>query len=374
MTDAHAHIFEGELRRNFMLIRRKLIAIFLAIILTTLGSFPQAFANNRHRGLKVMTYNMYLGTDFTGVFTAQTPEVLVAEVAEAFTDVIGGNVPERTTEIADQIAASSPDLVGLQEVALWRTGDFMNPAPATDVAVDHLQLLMDALALRGLNYAPIVIQSNLDAELPGVFSPTAALDIRFTDRVVILARTDLKQSEFSLENTQAGNYTINMTIPVLGQPITVTRGWTLADVKYRGKTYRFVNTHLESFHPLVNLAQTQELLQVPTNTELPVILVGDFNSDAATNGPAYLMITGGGFADIWSSEPPTNPGLTWPLSGEIPNTIMPPTERLDLIFTRGTITLTDADIVGEDPILDLTPSGFRPSDHAGVIGTVILQP
>ena len=107
---------------------------------------------------------------------------------------------------------------------------------------------------------------------------------------------------------------------------------------------------------------------------IPVILVGDFNSDAATNGTAYLMITGGGFADIWSNEPPTNPGLTWPLSGEIPNTIMTPTERLDLVFTRGRITLTDADIVGEDPVLDLTPSGFRPSDHAGVVGSVVLQP
>lgn len=358
-----------------MPVRRKLIATFLAINLISLGSIPQAaFAHNKDRSLKVMTYNMYLGTDFTDIFTAQTPEVLVVEVAEAFTDVLAGNVPERTTEIADQIAAASPDLVGLQEVALWRTGAFMDPAPATDVAVDHLQLLMNALALRGLHYAPIVIQTNLDAELPGVFSPTAALDIRFTDRVVILARTDLKKSEFKLEDAQAGSYSISLTIPVLGQPITVLRGWTLADVKHRGKTYRFVNTHLESFHPQVNLAQAQELLLGPTNTGLPVILVGDFNSDAATNGTAYLMITGGGFADIWSNEPPSNPGLTWPLSGEIPNTITTPTERLDLVFTRGRITLTDADIVGEDPILDLTPSGFRPSDHAGVVGSVVLQP
>jgi hypothetical protein len=35
-----------------------------------------AQANNRDRGLRVMTRNMYLGTDFDDIFAAQTPEEL----------------------------------------------------------------------------------------------------------------------------------------------------------------------------------------------------------------------------------------------------------------------------------------------------------
>ena len=82
----------------------------------------QLIPNNRNRDLGVMTRNMYLGTDFDEIFAAQTPEELVAEVAEAYTEV-GASLPaERIAGIADEIEAASPALVGLQEAALWRVG------------------------------------------------------------------------------------------------------------------------------------------------------------------------------------------------------------------------------------------------------------
>src|SRR6187401_304546 len=71
--------------------------------------------NNRNRELSVMTRNLYLGTDFDEIFAAQTPEELVTEVAEAYTEV-GQSLPhERMRGIADEIQAASPDLVALQE-------------------------------------------------------------------------------------------------------------------------------------------------------------------------------------------------------------------------------------------------------------------
>jgi len=351
---------------------KKLTAIILTVTFISNGSL-QSYSNSRDRDLTVMTYNMYLGAELGEIFTAPSPGEVVLEVGEAYTDMLAGNVPERIAAIADQIEDGAPVLVGLQEVALWRVGAPFDPAPATSVTYDFLQMLLDELEDRNLHYAAIAIQTNLDAELPGILSPTQALDIRYTDRVVILARTDLPESQFKLDETDAAHFVTNLQVPVLGQVVTVLRGWTSADVKFRGKPYRFVNTHLESFFDLVQYAQANELLQGPANTESALILVGDFNSDAEAGGVSYQILIGSGLTDVWSEANPTAPGLTWPLSGEIPSSEMIPTQRLDLILSRGQVGTPRADVVGEEAA-DKTPSGLRPSDHAGVIATVVLKP
>ena len=355
-----------------MLIKRKLTVIILALTFLSTGS-SQTFPSNRDRGLKVMTYNMYLGSELGDIFTAQSPPDVLLEVAEAYSDMLQGNVPERIAAIADQIENAEPVLVGLQEVALWRVGAPFDQAPATNVTYDFLQILLDDLESRNLHYAPIAIQTNLDAELPGVFGPTEALDIRYTDRVVILARTDLPESEFKLEETAAQNFATNLTVPVLGSPVTILRGWTSADAKFRGKAYRFVNGHLESYSELIQNAQAQELVDGPAATTRAVILVGDFNSDAEAGGSSYQILTASGLRDVWRELYPANPGFTWPLSGEIPSDELMPTQRLDLILTRGRISFANVDVVGEE-VVDETPSGFRPSDHAGLLGSIVLEP
>ncbi len=354
--------------------KHRVLALFILTAILSLN-VPAAYVDNRDRTIRVVTYNMYIGTDFSDIFQAQDSTELVTEVAEAYSDVVASNVAERSAEIADQIQASGPVLVGLQEVALWRVGAPFDPAPAETIAIDQLQLLVDALNDRGLHYAPIAIQTNLDAELPAVFGPTEAFDVRFTDRVVILARTDLKVSEFKLEGTQTGTFATLLPVPTatIGT-ITVPRGWASADVKMRGKQYRFITTHLESFYEPVQYAQAYELLQGPANTSKALILTGDFNSDAAAAGNSYQLIIGGGFADAWSTNRPFEAGYTWPLSAESPATILDPTQRLDLILTRGNIVILRTDIMGEHPTADLTLSGLRPSDHAGVSATLELKP
>jgi hypothetical protein len=352
--------------------KTKAIAVVMIINFLCFASVP-SHADNRDRELKVMTYNMYLGAELGEIFTAQSPTEVLLEVGEAYTDMLAGNVPERIAAIADQIEDGAPVLVGLQEVALWRVGPPFDPTPATTVTYDFLQMLLDELDERGLHYAPIAIQTNLEAELPGLLSPTLALDISYTDRVVILARTDLPVSEFKLEGTNAQGFVNNLEVTVLGEIITVLRGWTSADVRFRGKPYRFVNAHLESFVDLIQYAQAYELVQGPANTDTAVILVGDFNSDAAAGGVSYGILTGSGLSDVWSEVNAGSPGFTWALSGEIPSNEMMPTQRLDLILAKGRVRFLDADVVGEETA-DKTPSGFRPSDHAGVIATVVLEP
>ena len=346
----------------------------LVLILLSCVVVVSARANESDRRVKVMTYNMYLGTDLVGIFQSQSPQELVAEVGEAFSDVQAGNVPERIDEIADQIATNTPDVVGLQEVALWRVGAPFDPSPAENIAFDFLRILLDRLSTRGVHYAAISIQNNLDAELTGVFGPTSALDVRYTDRVVVLSRTDLPISELKVEGTDTGAFQTLLPVNVLGNTIYITRGWASADVKHRGKTYRFVNAHLEAFYDPIQNAQAYELLLGPTNTDLPVILAGDFNSDPVINGGSYHLLLSGGFADVWTSLLPGTSGYTWPLSEESPAVITQPSQRVDYIMTRGTVSLSEIDLVGENAVNDLTPSSLRPSDHAGIIATLVLQP
>lgn len=335
----------------------------------------QLISNNRNRDLGVMTRNMYLGTDFGEIFTAQTPEQLVAEVAEAYSEVEASKPAERIAGIADEIQNASPDLVGLQEVALWRIGAPFDPSPAEFATYDFLQLLLDELNARGLHYRAVRILTNFDAEVPAVFSQTQALDVRFTDRIVVLARTDLRTSEFNVQNTQARHFVTNFTFssPTLGT-ITVPRGWISVDVKMRGKTFRFVNTHLESFSPIITNIQAAELLHAAGNTTLPLIFAGDFNSDAESNDAVYQLLINAGFRDVWRLTHPNEPGFTWALFLDNPYNYTPPFVRIDLILIRGDIDALSSDLVGEDPMTDRTPSGLMRSDHAGVTASLRLKP
>lgn len=352
-----------------------LCVLMLGAEVGELSAKSGAKANNRDRELGVMTRNMYLGTDFGEIFAAQTPEELVSEVAEAYAEVEAGKPAERIAGIADEIQAASPTLVGLQEVALWRVGAPFDPAPAETVTYDFLQLLLDELAARGLHYAPVAIQTNFDAEVPAVYSQTLAFDVRFTDRIVVLARTDLRTSQFKLENTQAQQFTTNLTLPTatLGT-LTIPRGWISVDAKMRGKRYRFVNAHLESFSPIINYIQAAELIQTAGNTNLPLIFAGDFNSDAEANDATYQLLLNAGFADAWEQTRANEPGFTWALFLDNPYAYTNPFQRIDLILIRGEIDALDADVVGENPATDRTPTGLMRSDHAGVTASLRLAP
>ena len=355
-----------------MLKIQKAIAITLILNCVLLVAVP-ASADNRDRELKVMTYNMYLGSELSEIFAAETPTDVLLEVGEAYRDMLSGDVPARIAAIADQIEDGAPVLVGLQEVALWRTGPAFDPTLSTSIRYDFLQMLLGELDARNLHYSPIVIQTNIDAELPGIITPELLLDIRYTDRMVILARYDLPESEFKLEETDAGHFADNVQVTIFGETKTVWRGWTSADVKFRGKPYRFVNAHLESFDNEVQQDQAEELAQLTESFDSALILVGDFNSDAQAGGVSYGILIDSGLCDVWSATNSTNPGFTWALSGEIPSNVMTPTQRLDLILARGPVHFSGSDVVGEE-LSDMTADGYRPSDHAGVVASVVLEP
>ena len=191
----------------------------------------------------VMTRNIYVGADIFRVVTAD-PILIVPTIAEVYATVVATNFAERAQVLADEVALHQPQLIGLQEVALIRRqspGDVFlgNPVPASEIDMDFLQMYLDALAERGLNYVVAAMVDNADIELP-LLAEASLDDIRLTDRDVILVRSDV-----IVHDTQTANYSDNVIINLSGAIINFNRGYTAATVGIDGRDYRFVNTHLE---------------------------------------------------------------------------------------------------------------------------------
>jgi endonuclease/exonuclease/phosphatase family metal-dependent hydrolase len=327
--------------------------------------------------LRVMTQNLYLGADLTPVIAAPSLADVPAAVSAVWANVQATDFRERAVALARQIAKTRPDVLALQEAALWRIqeqGDQFtpNPTPATDVAYDFIKILRRALRARGLDYAPAVINENFDAELPDA----TGQDIRLTDRDAILVRQDGPR-RVKVLSTDAAHYTVNLQVPIAGEGPTFTAlcGWTSIDARVNGRLVRVVNTHLDTNVPLIQYAQAAELLGGPVATNLPVILAGDFNSDAyggAFGGidatPTYQLMIDAGFQEAWARTHPNDVVFTWGQAPDLSNPVSLANERIDFLFARGGPVALGATIVGDEPA-DRTPDGLWPSDHAGVVAS-----
>src|SRR6266550_2389713 len=122
-----------------------------------------------------------------------------------------GSSQLQVTAIAAQAESANPDLIGVQEAALWQTGapsaTYPPPPPAT-VSYDFVKILVNALAADGLHYAPVAVTYNFTVAGPGLF-PSGFMNVQLTDRVAILARTDVP---LTVSNVQTGNFTHNAVL------------------------------------------------------------------------------------------------------------------------------------------------------------------
>jgi endonuclease/exonuclease/phosphatase family metal-dependent hydrolase len=354
--------------------RKMLVAA--CVILACLAPVPAA---QKDSTFKVMTQNMDAGTDLGyALFGLQQPDprpfidLTLAEVDASL-------IPARASTLAAQIASRMPHLVALQEVTLWRTGS--TPETATTVRWDQLELLMTALKGMRAPYEVVAVNILTDIALPTTGNGPGA--VRFTDRDVLLARSDLSPSEFHLSDVHGHIYKAAITFG----DITVRRGFVSALARVNNKLFRIANTHLETPYPGVEAAaviqklQASELLNFMRNSGKPVILAGDYNADAilGKTGPGpdntdiAAFIQAAGYADTWAVANPSAPGATWPLYLEDQNPPPPffvsatPWERIDLIFSKGLEVVSSAQ-VGEGLTFPAAAS-----DHTGVMTTFRLE-
>ena len=321
-----------------------------------------------------MTRNIYLGGNIFRLAEASSLQQIPPIVGELFGNVVATDFAARAEALADEIAATDPALIGLQEVELFRIqeeSDFLtNPLPnAQTVRFDFLQILLDALDEKGLEYSVAAQVQNTDAELPGILDPANPgdlTDIRVTDFDVILARAGVQTSD-----PVTRNYAVSAVLGVGGVSVPFPRGYAKVEATVDGARFTFVNTHVEGLMP-AHEAQINQLLSELQSFPEPVVLVGDLNTAADGSGtPGYeILVVEGPFQDAWTEAGSIGNGFTCCFGADL----MDPTtaaldERIDFVLFRGDVEVVSTEVVG-DELGDRTPSGLWPSDHAGVVATL----
>jgi endonuclease/exonuclease/phosphatase family metal-dependent hydrolase len=315
-----------------------LVAALVALIaLTALAVAPGTDAKPKKQKkavpVEVMTRNIYLGADLSPALNAQTAQEFIAANGAILREVDQTDFPRRSLGLAAEIDQHRPDLIGLQEVAWWRTapqpgGPAQGPDgqfTATTDKYNFLQILLDALSARGLDYEVAVEKVEFDFEAPADYDndPNTGLvggeiQGRLTMRDVILVNEDSKVKA-KLKNPQTGTYSSLFTPTISGIEVPVTRGWTAGDVtvkKGKGKDqvkrkFRFVNTHFEAFddetqRPSIRAQQATEVVNGPA-AKKRTIMLGDFNSNVPGVQPgdeqAFQVILDAGFKRRYSGSP-----------------------------------------------------------------------
>jgi hypothetical protein len=347
---------------------RGLLASVIALLLVLPAGAVSAApgSSNRDREVTVMSRNLYLGASLTPLIVSTDP---LAGVRQVWAQVQATDYPLRAEALADEIVTEQPLLVGLQEVTTYRKGALLDRAPAEEVVLDFLQILLDELAARGASYRVVASVENFDGELPHLGGTAATnFDLRLTDRDVIIARSDVPASQLKVLGTDSGNFDAALALPIAGEPTPIVRGWVSADVKHRGQTFRFVNTHPEAFDDGVNAAQIAEILTGPLATNLPVVLVGDLNATPTSASMAPLFAAG--FVDTAVSAASNDPGPTCCFVATVTGGTL--SSRIDYVLYRGRFEAVAQRRVGHLP--EDRISGLYPSDHAGVVADLVLTP
>jgi endonuclease/exonuclease/phosphatase family metal-dependent hydrolase len=318
--------------------------------------------------LTVMTRNLYLGAGLEVLIEAGAdPAALVSASTEVWNQVQANRFDLRAEALADEILVTLPDVIGLQEVSLWRTqspGDSAGArTAATTVAIDHLAILLSALQARGLSYVAAQQIELFDLEAP----IATGQDVRLTDRQVILVREGVP---YVADASDRGVFAELWPLPVLG--LEVQRGWTSVEVTIGAEDVTVYNTHTESFDVPVRDAQGAELATLLSGESGRVVLVGDLNSTPGT-GP-HLAATSAGFTDVWTALG-TGDGLTCCFAADLSEPRSAQNElgaRIDYVLVRpddGQLTPESVELVGDEDA-DLAATGLWPSDHAGVVATI----
>ena len=342
-----------------------------------------------------MNWNVFIGAaieDALGV----PPEQIQYAAGMAFAQVLANDFASRAVAMGEEAARFDPHLIGFQEVTLF---ELFNGAVFVPM-LDYEEMLLAAL---GSDYAVAAKSENFQTPVLPVTLPDVpcfadqscapppdcafvgeCLLLRLTDYDLVMARTDV-----ATDNPQAHRFTYNLGDGPFADPsipFPIYRGWASVDATIEGLELRFASTHLEpadlpdgSIVPALEQLQRLQAgeLAATIGVDLPVISVGDYNTDAyGASTATYQDLLAYGFEDAWSQA---GGGMTCCQTEDLSIRQSIRDRRVDLIMLRGDFGLLEPGIRGAvstrvlgSRIADLTDTGLWPSDHAGVLATMKL--
>lgn len=330
-----------------------------------------ASAPAKPQDLKVMARNVYLGADLIPLASAPSRDAFEQAAAQRFATVQSNDFATRAKSLAAEISKSKPDLIGVQEAAIWRRGaDGVkdgSTTPATQVVYDSTALLLKELSARGTKYKEAVGRDWFDFEAPTALG----YDLRITQRNVILVRVG---SKVKVGRKFSGQFRNHFDVPTQVGVAQQLRGWVGVDATLAKKKFRFVSTHLEAYSPAIADQQMNQLVKPGgplASKKLRSILVGDFNSAPGSNANgrgaerkdnAYDSAIGAGFYN------PLPKRKTCCFAEDLHSTADQLETWIDHVLVRPRISAPRSGIVGSNQV-----AGLYPSDHAGITATLRLK-
>ncbi len=397
--------------------------ILLALLLTATSVVPVQAAQ---QPLTVMSRNLYLGAD-VGVAMELIPDFSAA-AQFMWSQVSATDFSKRAPLLAQEVISQNADVVGLQEATHWYCKknllskkvivfDFTEQFLGATRKLGHEYVLArkDGIDAFNIGYSIPAIPYLTMVTDPETFQPLfgsdrAACGFEIGDALVV-------KKEIASKIIQVGNSEYETSYSIIPKIMTIYRGYTWADIDYYGSKVRIVSTHLESLwdsNKVPNaVLQAKQLTKDLSSTRMPIIVIGDFNSDPRDPRPnsesnpggqpeaskacraqvekpslntaidtcnAYWLMRNGGFIDVGPNAQ-SGESFTWGmnalLTGPDENRYEAAlkmgnkygfTDRLDYIFLKNGAEVVSSKIIGNTP----PKSGLWPSDHASVVAQVAL--
>lgn len=355
--------------------------------------------------VKVMSRNIYLGAD-VGVALELIPDMPAA--AQFMWDQVNKNdFSKRSVALAAEIKEYGPDVIGLQEATIWycKKNAWSKKVEVFNFTDQLLEALDGDYVLASkdgktafnpgysINPIPFLTIVKDPEKFPKIFGQEkAACGFQIGDALAI-------KKELTDQVIQVGNTEYEATYSIVPTLMTIYRGYTWADLNISDTKVRFVTTHLESIwdeNKVPNSAkQATQLIADLKNTNMPLVVIGDFNSDPRDPRPAnaanpglqptaskecpagaskcnaYRLMRAAGFNDAGpdASDPTTYTwGMNALLTGPDPDRLKAAqsmgneygfTDRLDYIFTKNGVDVSTSQIIGY--------KAPYATDHAGVV-------
>lgn len=236
---------------------------------------------------------------------------------------------ERKGMIRDLIQRESPDLIGTQECLYVQVCDILEMMPEYDW-----------------------IGLGREGGSKGEYSAIFFKKERF--RVLEYNHFWLSDTPNVIGSTTWGHITTRM--------VTWAR---LVDLQTNQQFYH-VNTHFDHVSSIARVKSAQLIIQklAKFDSNLPIILTGDFNVDMNTE-PYGILLNKGSFLDAWNM---TNHKVNETLGTF--NDFQDPQggiERIDWILVKGNVKVESARIIAD------CPNGRFPSDHFPIITNLHLE-
>ena len=354
--------------------------------------------------LTVMSRNIYLGAD-VGVALELIPDMPAA--AQFMWDQVNKNdFSKRSISLAAEIKQYQPDVIGLQEATIWYC-----KKNAWSKKTEVFNFTDQLLAALGGDYV-LASKDGKTAFNPGYsINPIPFLTmVKDPERFQKIFGQDKAACGFQIGDALAikksladqvirvGNTEYEATYSIVPTLMTIYRGYTWADINIANIPVRFVATHLESIwdeNKVPNAAkQATQLISDLKDTNMPLVVIGDFNSDPRDPRPAnaanpglqptasnecpaglskcnaYRLMRDAGFNDAGpdASDPSAYTwGMNALLTGPDPDRLKAAqgmgneygfTDRLDYIFTKNGVDVSTSQIIGY--------KAPYATDHAGV--------